>query len=557
MYNDRTATTNIICSTNQINRLNKSSQLLPLISSIGCAIEYISGGVVSEILRTILLVDDCEEDRETYRRYLLQDKQNAYRILAAASGKQALELCSEQLPDAIVLDYLLLDRDGLEVLKELKALTGKDDLPVIVLTGQGNEEIAMQAIESGAANYLVKGNTTPESLRLTIHQVLKQTRLKQQLEDSQAALRQAHDTLERRVQERTAQLEQANSELQVMLEELQLAQKEICEQNGELADAREALELERQRYQDLFEQAPDGYLVTDIWGNIQAANRAATALLGVKKNYLVGKPLINYIATPERQTFRTQLAQLQQLQDWEVYLQPRKGTPFPATIAATSMHDPQGQQLGWRWLLHDITDRQQMQQSLQAAHDNLEQLVTQRTADLSQANAKLQQEIRDRKLAEASLQASEARYRTIAELTSDYIYSTLIPPEGTAVEEWVTPNMERITGYSHEELFDGTRTWFDAIYPDDLPTVRQFFERLLQQKHSGTLEYRIVTKQGDIRWLRDRVQPQWDEKEKRVVRVLGAVEDISDRKQAEVALRQSEEIAWQQLAEIAAIYTTA
>ncbi|MGL4617784.1 MAG: PAS domain S-box protein [Chroococcidiopsis sp.] len=511
---------------------------------------------MTEILRTILLVDGCEEDWETYRCYLLQDKQNAYRILAAASGEQALELCSEQFPDAIVLNYLLPDRDGLEVLNQLKALTGKDDLPVIVLTGQGNEEIAVQAIASGAANYLVKGNTTSESLRLTIHQVLEQTRLKQQLEESQAALRQARDEL-KRVTRRTVQLEQINQELQITLEELQVDQKEICQQNEELADARAALELERQRYQDLFEQAPDGYLVADIWGNIQAANRAASALLGVKKNYLVGKPLINYIAPSERQTFRTQLSQLQQLQDWEVYLQPRKGTSFPATIAATSMYDPQGQLVGWRWLLHDITDRQQMQQCLQAAHDNLEQLVTERTAELSQANAKLQEEIRERQLAETCLQQSEARYRTIAELTSDYIYTKLITPEGTAIEEWATPNLSRITGYTHEEFFDGMRTWFDIIYPEDLPIVRQFFDRLLQQKHSGTLEYRIITKQGEVRWIRDRIQPEWDDADKRVVRILGAAEDISDCKQAEVALRQSEEIARQQLVEIAAIYATA
>lgn len=492
---------------------------------------------MSELLYTILLVDRCEQERETYRRYLLQDRQNTYKILAVGTGKQAVELCSEQFPDAIVLDDLLPDLDGLEVLNQLKALIDKDDLPVIVLTGQGNEEIAVPGMNSGATDYLVKSNTTPENLRLAIHQVLERMRLKQQLEESQAALRQACDDLERRVQ-RTTELEQANQKMQVTLEELQVAEAEVRSSNEELANARKAVELERQRYQDLFEQAPDGYLVTDIWGNIQTANRAAAALLRVKKNYLVGKPLINYIAALERQVFQTQLAQLQQVQDWEVYLQPRKGTAFPVTIAATSMHDSLGQLLGWRWLLHDITDRKQMEQSLQAAQDNLERLVAERTAELSQANAQLQQEIRERKLAEASLRESEARYRTIAELTSDYIYSCLITPEGTAVEEWATPNISRITGYTHEEFLDGTRTWFDIIYHDDLPTVRQFFHVLLQQKDSGTLEYRIATKHGEIRWIRDRIQPEWDEIEKRVVRILGAAEDISDCKQAQQKVQE-------------------
>lgn len=82
------------------------------------------------------------------------------------SQNSSLELCSKQFLDAIVLDYLLPDFDGLEILSKLKALTGKDDLPVIVVTGQGNEAIAVQAMKSGAADYLVKSNTTPQSLRL-------------------------------------------------------------------------------------------------------------------------------------------------------------------------------------------------------------------------------------------------------------------------------------------------------------------------------------------------------------------------------------------------------
>lgn len=294
---------------------------------------------MSEVLHTILLVARCEEERETYRRYLLQDRQNAYKILAAETGKQAVESCSKQFHDAILLDDRLSDRDGLEVLNQLKALRNTDTLPVIMLTAQGNEEIAVQAMKSGATDYLVKSNTTPESLRLAIYKMLEQTRLKQQLEESGAALRQAYDELERRVQERTADLEQTNQELQITLEELQVAEEEVRQQNEELAAAREALELERQRYQDLFEQAPDGYLVTDSWGKIQAANRAAAALLRVEQDNLVGKPLINYIAMPERQEFRTRLAQLHQVRDWEVDLHPRKGTRLLVAIAATSIYD--------------------------------------------------------------------------------------------------------------------------------------------------------------------------------------------------------------------------
>ncbi|MEH2246380.1 MAG: PAS domain S-box protein [Nostoc sp.] len=61
---------------------------------------------------------------------------------------------------------------------------------------------------------------------------------------------------------------------------------------------------------------------------------------------------------PDRQTFMTQLANLQQVQDWEVYLQPRGGTAFPTRIRMVAMYDSQGQWVGWRWLLCDISEQQ-------------------------------------------------------------------------------------------------------------------------------------------------------------------------------------------------------
>ncbi len=134
---------------------------------------------------TILIVDDSPEDRATYRRYLLQDNRYTYTILEEEYGENGLELCRLIQPDAILLDFLLPDIDGLEFLNELKTQIGRADLPVIMLTGQGNEAIAVQAIKGGAQDYLIKGTTTPESLRLAIHSVVEQAHLRWQLERSE------------------------------------------------------------------------------------------------------------------------------------------------------------------------------------------------------------------------------------------------------------------------------------------------------------------------------------------------------------------------------------
>ncbi|MBD0387451.1 MAG: CBS domain-containing protein, partial [Nostoc sp. C3-bin3] len=148
------------------------------------------------------------------------------------------------------------------------------------------------------------------------------------------------------VEVQSAEIMQVNQELQQALEELQVVEEELREQNKELAVARELVELERQRYQDLFEFAPDGYLVTDTAGIIQEANRAAAILLGVHQKYLVNKPLILFIAHQDRKTFTIRLNNEQHEQQWEAYLKPRGGTAFPASIRASAIYDSEGKQVG-------------------------------------------------------------------------------------------------------------------------------------------------------------------------------------------------------------------
>lgn len=138
--------------------------------------------------RTVLIVDDSLEDRATYRRYLQQDSRYTYTILEEEYGEQGLELCSRVKPDAILLDFLLPDIDGLEFLSELKIQTGKNKLPVVMLTGQGNEGVAVAAMKSGAQDYLVKRGMTPENLRLAIHHTMEREQLKRQLEEKERRL---------------------------------------------------------------------------------------------------------------------------------------------------------------------------------------------------------------------------------------------------------------------------------------------------------------------------------------------------------------------------------
>ena len=146
----------------------------------------------------------------------------------------------------------------------------------------------------------------------------------------------------------------ASEELQVAVEELQL-------KNEELAASRAALEAERQRYQDLFEFAPNGYLVIDTAGTIREANRAAAALLKVEQRFLVGKPLRIFVTETERQTFHfqlTELQQAQQVQERELCLCPRKGEPFDAALRVAVVRDQEGKPVALHLCVRDVTAHQ-------------------------------------------------------------------------------------------------------------------------------------------------------------------------------------------------------
>ncbi|MBE9107956.1 response regulator [Nodosilinea sp. LEGE 07298] len=130
---------------------------------------------------TLLVVEDSPEDRELYRRCLKRDQNHTYTILEASLGQQGLEMWRQHQPDVILLDYRLPDLDGLDYLAQLTA-ESPQPCPVIVTTGQGDETIAVKAMRAGAQDYLIKGQITPEGLRLAIEGAISRVQLQVQLQ---------------------------------------------------------------------------------------------------------------------------------------------------------------------------------------------------------------------------------------------------------------------------------------------------------------------------------------------------------------------------------------
>lgn len=165
------------------------------------------------------------------------------------------------------------------------------------------------------------------------------------------------------------------------------------------------------------------------------------------------------------------------------------------------------------------------------------------------------QDITEKKRSETRSRLSEERYQIISEMISDYVYAFRVEENGSLVREWLAGNFEKITGFTPEES-SARGGWRALIYPPDMPIAMQRYETLMSGEPDVS-EFRILRKDGRIRWLRDHGLPIWDAQLGRVVRLYGAAQDITEHKLRELelgALAQisqavSEETDFQRLAE--------
>ena len=128
----------------------------------------------------VLVVDDDEVYREDINR-LIGD---VYTLIDAATGDEALAIVASNPVHCVLLDFRLPDLDGLQILSKLSQ-TG---IPVVMMTAEGNEKVAVDAIKQGAYDYLVKNTFTKDSLRTTITKAIEHARLEQKISEQQQEL---------------------------------------------------------------------------------------------------------------------------------------------------------------------------------------------------------------------------------------------------------------------------------------------------------------------------------------------------------------------------------
>lgn len=286
--------------------------------------------------------------------------------------------------------------------------------------------------------------------------------------------------------------------LQRDLDEARAELEQLRRKNAELCADVQKLETEHRRYHDVFEMAPDGYVLTDPAGVVTEANRTAAALLSVRQSFLVDKSLFLFMADEARAELETQLSQWQLTAGCrpdrppatlrgQTQLRVYKGATFPAEFTISPLCDGHNQIVGLRWILRDLSLSTQIQHALRE---------------------------------------SEYHYRTLFDNAGDAIFIHNLTGRYLEVNRVACESL----GYTHDEMLLMTPVSINAPdrideIPNRIAQLREkdhiFFETVYVRRDGTTfpveLNSRIIEYAGGPA-------------------VLSIARDITDRKRAEEAL---------------------
>ncbi len=300
----------------------------------------------------VLLIEDNPGDARLIQESLLDLDLVWVKQLSAG-----LACLAEDDVDVILLDLSLPDSQGAETFARTYAQAPY--VPIIVLTGHEDKEMALDLVRQGAQDYLIKGQANQGLLARAIHYAV----------------------------------ERKQTEAQVYFQA------------------------------QLLDNVRESVVATDLQGRVTYWGRGAKALYGYSAQEVMGKSITFIVEPQDEEAEQARMRQVKETGSWRgVYRQRRKdGSHFWADTSISLVRDRQGRPRGMVGIDRDITDRKQAQaqreaalEALRQAQDELEQRVEARTADLSRANVLLVQEVSERARVQEALRQSRRQLRELS-----------------------------------------------------------------------------------------------------------------------------------------------
>ena len=270
-----------------------------------------------------------------------------------------------------------------------------------------------------------------------------------------------------------------------------------------------------------------GYVDLDL--RIIYANKLIEAWYQRPLSELIGMQLKTLFSAEHYQTVETLLQQV--LAGTEIDEEREIRYPDGETrhVHLNYIPDRDDQQvLGYFFLVQDVTERNRAQMALRAINAVLDQRIGDATAELARRNHELSQENQAR-------EQSEERYRIVSELMSDLIYVYDVDENDAMHLIWHTGRLSQEFGPDIRN--SDFRFWRPITHEDDLHILDRRIETLLRNE-SSIDEFRVIDKDGKIRWLRIYGRPQFDNSLQRVNRIVVAAQDVTEARNAETALEQ-------------------
>jgi len=426
---------------------------------------------------SVLYIDD-EPDLLDLCKIFLEQTGN-FRVETVQFPREVLEKLARNRYDAIICDYQMPEFDGISILKQVRESAG--EIPFILFTGRGREEIVIEALNNGADFYLQKGG----DVRAQFAELASKVR--------QAVIRR--------------QAERSLRESEKLLT-------------------------------DIINFLPDATLAIDRQGTVIAWNRAIEDLTGIPAGDMLGKGNYEY-AIPFYSVRRPILIDLifetdekikenyaGIIRDKDVLIAetslPRpKGVPLTLMGKASPLYNQAGEIAGAIESIRDITAQKQADDELRAAYEQI-----------TATDEELRGQYEELVTQERRLQESEIKFRTLADASN----AALLVFRQKIL--YANPAAEALTGYTEEEL--SRMDFWEIVHPDYQDRIR---DSGLERQHGHAPpshdEYRIVRKDNTIRWVDSSTTVFPYEGQ---ITSLSIYLDITERKSAEEELFKSRQM---------------